>query len=156
MADSILYDLARSLLDHIVSEVGEGNVPERRFVHHGEVADDECSQLVVAIGQMYVGFAGNQLVSSSPTVIAKRSFDLTVSWFRCVPSPDEQGQPPSVSDLEIAAHEIGTDGFRLFKAVQSAKKEVFGTCSNVLLGAMRPYGPSGGHGGWLFGIGVEL
>lgn len=155
-ADTVLFDLASALLDHIVDTVGEGNVPGRRYVHQGEIADDECSQLVVSIGPMYLGFPGQQATTAEGQRGAKRSFDLTVAWFRCVPTLDEQDQAPSSQALSDKAEEIATDGFRLFKAVQSSKKLVFGECSNVTLYAMQPYGPSGAHGGWVQGIGVEL
>lgn len=72
---------------------------------------------------------------------------------RCAPSPDDQGNPPSVEDVEATARQVLVDS----KAMRTAAKCCFPSDQrDVLIGAWQPVGPEGGCVGGTLTITVRV
>lgn len=145
-----LYTLAEDLLASVVAQFGDESIelPARQYVANGEVAHD-CDQLTVA---PVSGFIGNpeeedpQVVRCASTL----SFDLEVRLLRCVPVPDNAGNPPNADAIQASAQEILTDAYVMSRGlIRAVNADAFGeSCHSVRIGLLEPVGPDGGFGGW--------
>lgn len=147
---SRLYDLAADLLDSVVARMEDVYqdytpaivLPERQYVHAGEVAWD-CESVVVSgmsLTHAFPGEAGANLVCSPPRHVA-----LDVWIIRCVPTLDDNGNPPSVQALDDAARITLTDMWVLSYILWAFRDDWKGTCQSLLLGPVEVVGPEGGY-----------
>lgn len=145
---SKIYDLAADLLASVIDRVTDVyddytpaiELPERRYVHAGEVAWD-CEQVVVSGGPLthaFPGEAGEQLVCSPP-----RHVQLDVWIVRCVPTMGDNGDPPTTEALDDAARITLTDQWVLSYVLWAYRDDWKGTCASLLLGPVEIVGPEG-------------
>lgn len=152
LVTSTVYDHAADLLASVVDRMGDVYddytppivLPERQYVHAGEVAWD-CEQVVVTVVDLRHAFPGETakpLVCSPP-----RHIHMEVWIVRCVPTLDDNGNPPSPAALDAAAHtelqDLWTLAYVLWKGYSDA--DWGGTCASVLLGPVDTVGPLGAY-----------
>lgn len=149
---SKVYDTATDILDSVVARLGDLyddytpaiDVPDRQYVHGGDVAWD-CEQVVVTVPEAglthaFPGEAAAMLVCSPPRHVA---FEVWI--VRCVPGPKDNGDPPTVTDLDDAARKTLTDLWVLAYSLWAGYDagEWGGACASVLLGPVEIIGPEG-------------
>ena len=84
--------------------------------------------------------------------------ELVVTLLRCVPGPDDRGDPPPCEDLAAAARQLHADGFTVMQAILCC---VPGTSQvrngrRFVMGQQRVLGPEGYCGGVEQRVTVEL
>lgn len=166
MANTHIYDLGNELLNAVNTQFAAAGVelPDRQYVHHGEVAWD-CEQLVAAV----VGFGvpHERLGATSgftevvfPGVPFTNAVDITISLIRTVCGiPDDSEVLPSPDVLDGDAQKLLTDGWLLFNGLNqaaSAGSLLGGGCQNVAIGTCLPQGPEGGFAGWVCTVSITL
>lgn len=146
---SKIYDIASDLLDSVVTRVEDVYdeytpaivLPDRRYVHAGDVAWD-CEQVVVAgqdLTHAFPGEAGEILVCSPPRHVA-----LEVWIVRCVPTLKDNGDPPTPAELDEAARVTLTDQWVLAYILWAYRDDWSGPCASLLFGPVEIVGPEGG------------
>jgi hypothetical protein len=152
-------DACIASLDTIpLSAPGLGGAPARSFISPGQSADDCCPQLTVWA----------QAVSESPTspgsFIGKSARDSrinVVSLFariiRCVDTGTD-GSPPDPVDQQASSEQINADGWALWNHLFNMVRAdlLFTLCGEVFWDGLRSITPSGGCGGWILALRVEL
>lgn len=160
---SKIFDMADALLTAIEAAFAAQSVdlPDRRYVHHGEIAWD-CEQLVVNAGPVYVGTAAAQVGNPLRCGWATTAV-FSILLLRCIPivERDESGQPvgfPTAEELQSSAEALQTDAVILFHhgVLQALQDEVFGETPDVVLQPMAAQGPQGGLAGWGLSLSVTL
>lgn len=173
--DTRLKDIAHDLLDSLVTGLGAAglDVPERQYVHHGNIAIDfagrNCvDQLTVAFAGIIQGGANTDLetVSASiPGSIIRAAVPLVAAYniclFRCVPTLRAGGKAPTADELGEKADDLFIDSMTLPAVIIDLELAgnllpSFPSCSLVGLGAVQPYGPQGGAGGTVLSVFVSL
>ena len=132
--------------------------PERAYVSPGEPALDCCDQLTVHA----------QTITEKPTLPAVTGRDViggrinlvgfVVTIARCVPVPDEMGNPPAVEDLQAAADQVDADAWALWNHLYNLWRadQLFTLCGEVFWDGMRALTASGGCGGWVLSLRARL
>lgn len=118
--------IADALLTAVVAHYAEEGVelPERRYVANGLPAFD-CEQVTVFC-ENTVGITGTPL-GENPTEWlrdaghAMRAGIFAVSIIRCVPTLDDEGDPPSVEAEDESAALIYADAVRVLNALVAAE-----------------------------------
>lgn len=149
---SKIYDTAADLLDSVVTRMTDVyddyepavELPDRQYVHAGEVAFD-CEQVVVSgmnLTHAFPGEAGAILVCSPP-----RHVQLDVWIVRCVPTLSGNGDPPTAAALDASAQIVLKDLWVLAYVLWDGykAKDWGGDCAAVLLGPVGIVGPEGTH-----------
>lgn len=161
-AASILWDLGIELRDAVLQDLTNAgrDLPERVYVANGDVAFDECEQLSVELERVYVGAPAIEDVNVNRVPVGiQRSVEYQITLTRCVPGPDNGGNPPSVVEIEDSAEALMLDGWALWKGLLTRKSEktlLAGACSDVSIGALEPHGPEGNQGGWKCLVRVQI
>ena len=150
-----LHDLATELLVAAVEALDTvptyapalGGAPERNFVAPGPPALDCCDQLTVHVGPISEGATAPGQQKASYSWINRVALVLTFT--RCVPVQDANGNPPSASLQEDAAEQINADKWAMWNHLHNliVQGELFDRCCDVVWGNLLPLIPSGGCGG---------
>lgn len=158
-----LYDLAEEILEGAslsLSDVGL-NVPGRRFVSPGIIADDvwanECEQLAVRLVRIYTGLPGDETAFPEQCGFARSaSFELRIT--RCITDMDNQATAPTPTDLSGDALVLLSDAYALYINLieRKASGDFLARHQNALIGNLAPHGPQGGVAGVTFQIDVQL
>ena len=159
-----LQDLCQEFLDACVESLdtiptfapGLGGAPERSYISPGQSADDCCPQLTVWAQQVGESpnspgsFRGKSSIDGQINVVT-----LIARIVRCV---ETKGDPPPVDSLQASAEQINADGWALWNHLYSMVRadELFSLCGEVFWDGMRSITPSGGCGGWVLALRVEL
>lgn len=144
-------DLAEELLASVATRLEDAGltVPSRQYVTVGEVALDCPEQLVVAVTGLVHAFPGEE--AAMAICAPPRSVALSVWLTRCVPTVQENGDPPTAAALNASGVELATDAWVLPYVIwegHRADDDGWGeACDSILLGPVIPYGPSGQTGG---------
>lgn len=149
MVNDLIFQLTSDILDCIESGFATASVdlPDRRYVHQGEVALDCPDQLVVSFGGLVHTMPGGaeEIAVCAPP----RSAVIDVWLSRCVPVQKDNGNPPTPTQLTDSAEQLNIDAWVLanvlFLGYQSGCWG--GGCVSVLFGPVVPYGPEGEAGG---------
>lgn len=160
---------AAKLLQLVVDVATEESIdlPDRQYVTAGtsgaEGWDDE--QVVVGISNLIPGNAARpaalvgQSTSAGPGAPMLMSAVLRVEIVRCTPGPDDNGKPPSASELNTAGLEAMRDAALLHlvrvKATEAATLTPGGR-ADILPGNVQPAGPEGGLSGMALTITVTV
>lgn len=122
-------------------EAGLGGAPVRSFVAPGPPAFDCCDQLAVHVGPI------TERTQAKTTTI--NQVQLVVNATRCVPMPDDNGNPPPQSEQQAAAAQINADKWALWNYLHMLVDNglLFERCCDVVWGTLSPLTPSGGCGG---------
>lgn len=157
MPDTLLYDLARKLLDAVVAGFADHGValPTNRYVSNGSPAFD-CSQVTVNLQRVFSGSPGAETqgqMGCGPLSVAEFSIDIV----RCIPSMDDGANPPSDKTISASAKEIYTDLWILrLVVVEAWRNEEFGKGLSFSVRSAAPLDPSGGMGGSELLISVQV
>lgn len=128
--------------------------PSRHGVVPGAIAWDECDcgLLAVSVGQIYLTeqFPDPALRRISNACDAPwEAAEIIMQVVRCAPTPDDNGNPPTVAELDASAREILRDAYEMMRAVSvklcqmNEAREI----SDFILRPLNPQGPSGACGG---------
>ena len=147
----LVYEVATDILECTAARLTAYgiDVPTRQYVHMGEVALDCCDpgQLVVTVSNLTHAMpgAGEEIAVCSPP----RSVTFDVWLNRCVPTLDDNGDPPTAAELDDSAETLLTDLWTLAYVLWDGYKDGCwgGGCASVLFGPITPYGPEGACGG---------
>lgn len=124
--DDRIADLADAMLAAVVDRYAASGVPlpDRQYVHAGEVAYD-CEQLVVSLEVIYPGLPGAEDVTAPPRSVGifAATARLGVHLVRCVPKPSNQGKAPSADALQTAGRALLIDSREVLKSLTIAKGE---------------------------------
>lgn len=141
----VMSDLLTSITDYLVSE--SFTVPERSYVHAGQVAYDE-EQLVVSANRIYFGSVANEVLRDQKLPNFPRTVVLEILYLECVPTQESE-DPPSSADLDASAESVLEWGVGIGNALINAYKNgVFFSCADVAVGPSVPVGPEGGYVGF--------
>lgn len=121
----------------------------------GDIAwdDCECGQLVISENRRY---GSRAFALETPDYDAEcgepvLTVDFTISITRCLPGPDDNGNPPSCEALSTAAHQLMRDKRVLRSAVMCCLTNLYDLHTSPLLGfiiqAQESIGPQGMCGG---------
>ncbi len=151
-------DACEEALDTIpLFSPGLGGSPERSFISPGQSVDQCCDPGQLTVWAQAVSespnspgsFRGKSAVDGQINVIS-----LIARIIRCVP----MGENPAVVDMEAASEQINADGWALWNHLYSMVRAdlLFSMCGEVFWDGMRSITPSGGCGGWVLALRVEL
>lgn len=115
----------------------------------GQIAWDacDCGQLALSVGQVYGSVVfptpadgGSESACGTPLVVAP----ITVSITRCVPGPDDLGNPPSCDELLAAALILEQDRYAVRRAVACCLRDMLDSqVIDYTVGASVTVGPEG-------------
>jgi len=158
VADELLnaaVDSLNTIPDYDPSLLG---APERAFVSFGLPVLDCCAQTAVNPVQVLTAptQSGLPLGKQSPGRIIH--VYLAVTATRCVPVPDNKGNPPPVAEMVASAQQLDADAWALWNHLFSlwASGSLFSLCGEVFWDSLRPLGPQGGCAGNLLAIHISL
>jgi len=162
LVPDLVFQVASDILECVADALEDAGVevPERQYVHQGEVALDtcpDCAQLVVSFMGLEHAIPGGDLEIAACAPPRTATFDVWLT--RCVPVLHENGDPPTAEELTASAEELNTDAWVLANVIWSTHKAdgCWGsTCDSVMLGSLVPYGPEGGCGGSHMTIQLQL
>lgn len=158
MADTRLVDAGQHILDTLVDGLtAEGIVvPERRFLHTGEIAYDfvgtNCGEaFIVSWAAAFQGGLGeggegvNPIRCSMPL-----SAQFTIALLRCVPTVNSQGKAPTAEALDASGENLMIEAWTLNKVI--VEKAVDKTLIQLpivdaAIGGSLPVGPDAALGG---------
>lgn len=168
-SSSILYDTAHELLLHINTYfVAQGvDLPDRRYVTLGEPAHDlgpeagtDCAgQVTVSMDFIGSGLPGAETSDSNQTrgCTITDFVSYTIELVRCVPTLENDGTPPSLTDLDDSALDLSIDGYLLRRSIHNAwSSGVFCNCQDIAIGRLEVISPRGGVAGWRQTLQVDL
>lgn len=145
------YTVASRLEQAIYAELT--TKPDRHGVVPGAIAWDacDCGLLAVSVGQIYPTeqFPNPALVNVGGCDAPWEAAEIIMQVVRCTPTHDDQGNPPTVAELDTSAQEILRDAYRMMRAVSTTlcqmnrDREI----SDFVMRANTPQGPSGACGG---------
>lgn len=148
---SKLRDLADEVMTVSEQAFDDASIalPTRRFISNNGVAYD-CEQFSVEIGAVSTGSAAAD--RPGPARLPKLPVaTVMIALIRdCQPMSLEDGSPPSVEVIEAASDELLADASVLIKTFM--RSNVLGSCSDVSVQTLVPYGPEGGLAGWVLTI----
>lgn len=142
-----LHTIATAALDAIVdayaAEQPPAALPDRQYVHAGQVAYD-CEQVVVTVERGFFGLAHQEQVEVVDCLLM-RSAVIAAHVVRCVPVTEEGGDPPPAADLDAAALELTGDTIRVTNALSAAHRAGnLGACKSLAFEGIDIVGPEGG------------
>lgn len=161
MTPTLLYDLAREILDYAAQAITESGlvVPERKAVVSGAIAawDDCCpGQITSRVQRIYRADA----FPAEATDVRSLGCDettlaavFTVEFTRCAPTPDDSGTPPTAQVLSANAQEVLLHALAVYRGVwcwATAHEEY------AVVGGMDPLGPDGGCVGYAVSVTVDV
>lgn len=123
--------------------------PSRSFVGTGPAMAWDCEQLTVRTGESTPLYQ-----PTNSTCMYGMDVDLHVQVIRCIPTVDDNGQPPSEAQLEEAGHMINQDARELFDGLQDWTPPLPG--GHVRLVNWFPLGPEGGYAGGEWTVRVRI
>lgn len=166
MVDTRLVDIANYILAELTSRltIAGIEVPERSYIHSGEIAHDfagtDCvSAFVIAFGGMFQGQPGAESGSAPMKCAVPLTAGFTVALLRCVHTLDSSGSAPSESQLQDDGVMILRDSMTLPAVIVDAHLDgdlVPIGCALVGIGDVQPVGPQGGVGGTTVDLVVSL
>lgn len=161
-----IYDTANALLTSLLASFAAATVepPALQYVSVGETAYDFGGEfLVVEALQFHPGPPGIT-VQEALSAGSQYSLDCLVHCIRTVPTLDDQGRPPTPTELAASAQLLLRDWWIVHRSIiDNTLAAISGT--GELVGApyrsasmrqMDAYGPSGGVGGLVASVDVEL
>lgn len=154
MANDTLTVLAEELLGEAITALTCAGIapPELQYVGFGLIPWD-CELLAVNINPP--GFLPLDRSRSSCQIAPIATFVLTD--LRCYPTQDEQGNPPSAAEMEVASAAIYADLWVLQRTLarHTADGTLFGAavaCQDTKMQQAAILDPAGGLGGFTFSI----
>lgn len=151
----LLDDLLVEAVTSLSTTEGADDPPERQYVSHGTVTWD-CDLLAVHL----VRVAPKLLDPRAERCAIVHMASIAVTLLRCIPKPDDRGNPPSPDELDEANRQLAVDGWALWKGLTRAWAEGSWPsgvpCKNVKWGGLEPLAPSGGLAGWRVEATVQL
>lgn len=157
-----LYGLETELLDASIEaldtipdyDVTLGGAPDRAFVSPGPPALDCCDQLTVHVSRISEGATAPGQPKASFSWINRVT--LVVTFTRCLPVQDANGNAPSVPLQQAAAEQMSADQWAIWNHLHNliADGLLFDRCCDVIWGTLESLVPSGGCGGSVMGITV--
>jgi hypothetical protein len=155
---SSFHDIGLQVIADVSAAVAAGptTLPDRRGMVPGQIAWDscgsaECGQLAVSISRLFLSntFPVDAIermdACGAPYVCA----DYILQLIRCVPNPDQAGNPPSAAALQDAAQVIDLDAETVLPAVACSLQELMElyTIGDYVMRQAPVVGPSGGCAG---------
>lgn len=138
------------ILDSLLQAALEGlsDPPERAFVGLGPQTAWDCEQMWVRAGETVPVYQEKSNCSTGFTV------DVHLTIVRCVPTVDDNGQAPSVRQLNEASEDLSTDAGELYAVLQSWSPPA--PAQQTLIVSWLPLGPEGGYAGgeWIVRVRV--
>jgi len=135
---------------------GPTPAPTRSGMVPGGIAWDSCgsggcAQLAVSISRLFLSsefpldLVADMTACSAPLICA----DYVCQLVRCVPNPDQGGNPPASAALEAAAQVIDLDAELLLPTIACTLQGLYDTSAigNYLVRSAPVVGPSGGCAG---------
>lgn len=160
-----LNDRAGELLQAVVDalDTTPARAPADRFVSPGTPAFDCCP--FVCVQTLTLGLADTAPLQP-PLQPAQRAqlgnvnlATLVAYIVRCVPVPDDGGNPPSAAALTAAGTTMNADGWAVWNHLKKAVagQTLFAGCrSFVYFDGGIALDPAGGCGGWTFTVRLEI
>lgn len=146
----------QGIYDAFTERLDDEWLPNRRFIHAGDLAYD-CEQFVVRAGPMYQGAPA----SPSPvyTAIPMYAMDVAIEVVRGVPSLDSPGRkPPTPAQLTEMALRAANDAKALSDAYWQAHNDraLAPVCDNIVFSGVTYNGPLGNMLGTILGLSIQL
>jgi hypothetical protein len=143
-----LFDAADEILSLCALLLADttGGLPDRVYVSQGLDAD-ECSELTVrvTIGEGALGTPGQAHKTGR-----RNEVTFTVRVVRCRPQGDDQGNPPTVEELNAYARITYQDAWAIWNGIMAAKRAgnlLTGFCAEFDMDTGTPI-PTTQVGGW--------
>jgi hypothetical protein len=163
---SDLYDLQVELLDAAVLVLGT-DAPTRAFVTVAnpvlEIGEGDCGCDQLIVHATNITEAATVPFSLGIGTRPRQDFrinlpGLTVTISRCVPTLDNNGNPPAPADSQAAAEQLSGDIWTLYNELWNMVRagELFELCKEVYFDGAVPIPASGGCAGWRLNLRVQL
>lgn len=125
--------------------------PVRHSVVPGAIAWDacDCGLLAVSVGTIYPTeiFPNPALARVGNACDAPlEAAEIIMQIVRCAPNPDDNGEPPTTTQLDTSAREVLTDAYEMMRAVSTKLCEMNKAreISDYVMRPLTPQGPAGG------------
>lgn len=153
VGDRVVWPVMVSLAECLCTQITGSGLPEPCFcgiLPGGEAAYDYCDSCEDGTcGQAWVRLAQAFPSSAFPvpdvgrgTCASPLAFELVVGIVRCAPSPDDQGNPPSLGDQFATSQLVVADMMAMRRAIMCCAQAQKGR--DYTLGFYLPVGPEGG------------
>jgi len=161
-----LYDLMNELLDASVLVLGT-DVPSRAFVTVAnpvlEIGQGDCGCDQLTVHATTINEATTLPFGLGAGTRQRQDFrvnliGLAVTITRCVPTLDNNGNPPSVASSDAAAQQASQDIWTLWNELWNMARdnELFTVCEEVYFDGATPVVAQGGCAGWRLSLRVQL
>lgn len=166
MAADDLFDLCGEFLDACVEALATtmGGAPGLQFVSPGPPAWDCCDAIIVYAGGPLVAETspGSPVLAPGHRVQAYGVVNLitmTATALRCVPTLDDDGNPPTAAAMTLAAAVTNADCWAITNYCRSKQRAGLLFAPKEREVFWRPavaVGQQGGCGGWALTVDVQL
>lgn len=143
------YTVATRIRDAVYAELT--TKPDRHGVVPGAIAWDECDcgLLAVSVAQVYPSETFPDPLTRKVGSVCDAPWEvaeLVVQVVRCAPNPDDNGNPPTVAELDASAQEVLRDAYEMLRAVSITLCEMNRDrdIADFMLRPLTAQGPSGG------------
>ena len=154
MNPTYIWELSQELFDIAVAAVAPErtgqDVPDRRFIHHGQPVVEFCEGGTMALWHTPIEF--RQIGRyDAPQIQTVTTFNIDL-W-RCWPIGNNV--PPSLERIEDAVRLLQIDAWCLIEGMQTGLAPL-AACELVQFQEVRALGPLGGMAGWRMPITIGL
>jgi hypothetical protein len=140
--------LAQALLDNMVEQLTAQDIalPSVQYLAPGAEVAFDCEQLTVSLTRIISNFGGADTPFPHPSALLMSSAEFFVTLVRCVPTFDDNGNPPPSSAMSDAAGVIMQDARALRRSLEKIDQahKIVPRNVPVTIGELRTIGPSGG------------
>jgi hypothetical protein len=142
-----LLTLSQDLLQLVQDQLtAQGvTIPDRVYCAPGADLVFDCEQMTVHLSRIISNFQGNDSPYPAPHAIRRKSAEFYVTLVRCVPTMEEDGEPPSPAGLTTSAGVIMNDAMALRVALETIDAQHSLVPRNIptTVGQLNTIGPLG-------------
>lgn len=144
LTTSQVYDIAADMLASLAARLADP--PTRQYVHAGEPAWD-CEALIVTVPESGLQHSFPGEAATVEQCSPPRHVNLQAWVIRCVPTLTDNGEPPTVADLDASAAVVLADVWTMaYELWDGWRDKDWGQpCTTVLFGPVSVIGPEGGY-----------
>jgi hypothetical protein len=143
-----LYALSLILLDRMVEQMNVEGIalPDLKYVAPGNEVPFDCEQFTVNLTRIISNFQTQDTTYPTMPALLMSSAEFYITCVRCVPTFDDQGNPPPAKASSDAAGQIMRDSRAMRRALEHIVQQCLVAPRNVpqTVGELRTIGPSGG------------
>lgn len=142
---------AVELFDAMVDKLEEQGIliPEVAYLAPGNEIVWDCEQFTMHMTRIIGGYPGVDSPVPQPHALLMNSAEFFATMVRCIPVPNDQGEPPDAAEVATAAQGLMRDARAIRRGFEMIDQQHLVVPRNVpsSVGQVNSIGPSGGYAG---------